>query len=133
MEGIKESKIEAHDGYVIAKPLDGSAEFETPLDTLVTVNLFGFTPKMKDIIVDNFAKFLDDNIDRLDSEYLVPDIINNEIEAGNIHFKVKGTNSKWHGVTYREDKRAISEFNEYIKEGVYPEKLFESGKTLCKK
>ena len=134
LEGIKESKIEARDGYVIAKPLDGSAEFETPLDTLVTVNLFGFTPKIKDIIVDNFAKFLDDNIDKSDSEYLVPDIINNEIEAGNIRFKVKGTNSKWHGVTYREDKDELVEaINEYIRKGVYPEKLFESGKTLCKK
>ncbi len=132
--GIKESKIEAHDGYVIAKPLDGSAEFETSLDTLVTVNLFGFTSEIKDIIVDNFAKFLDDNIGKLDSEYLVPDIINSEIEAGNICFKVKGTNSKWHGVTYREDKDELVEaINEYIKEGVYPERLFESGKILCKK
>ena len=134
LEGIRESKIEAHDNYVIAKPLDGSAEFETSLDTLVTVNLFGFTSEIKDIIVDNFAKFLDDNIGKLDSEYLVPDIINSEIEAGNICFKVKGTNSKWHGVTYREDKDELVEaINEYIKEGVYPERLFESGKILCKK
>ena len=132
--GIKESKIEAHDGYVIAKPLDGSNEFETSLDTLVTVNLFGFTPKIKDIIVDNFSKFLDDNLDKLDSEYLVPDVINSEINNGHITFKLKGTNCKWHGVTYREDKEELVDaIEDYIKEGVYPEKLFQKGKTFFKK
>ena len=125
LEGIRESKIEAHDSYVIARPLDGSDEFETSLDTLVTVNLFVFTSKIKNIIVDNFSKFLDDNIDKPDSEYLVPDIINSEIKKGNISFKVKGTKSKWHGVTYKEDKDELVEaINEYIKAGVYPEKLF---------
>ena len=125
LEGIKESKIEAHDNYVIARPLDGSNEFETSLDTLVTVNLFVFTSKIKNIIVDNFSKFLDDNIDKPDSEYLVPDIINSEIKKGNISFKVKRTKSKWHGVTYKEDKDELVEaINEYIKAGVYPEKLF---------
>ena len=125
LEGIRESKIEVHDSYVLAKPLDGSNEFETSLDTLVTVNLFVFTPKIKDIIVFNFSKFLDYNIDKPDSEYLVPDIINSEIKKGNISFKVKGTKSKWHGVTYKEDKDELVEaINEYIKAGVYPEKLF---------
>ena len=125
LEGIRESKIEAHDSYVIARPLDGSNDFETSLDTLVTVNLFVFTSKIKNIIVDNFSKFLDDNIDKPDSEYLVPDIINSEIKKGNISFKVKGTKSKWHGVTYKEDKdELVDAINEYIKAGVYPEKLF---------
>ena len=123
--GIKESKIEAFDDYVLAKPLDGSLEFKTSLDTLVTVNLFGFTSKIKDIIVDNFSKFLDYNIDRLDSEYLIPDIINREINNGNICFKVKGTSSKWYGVTYKEDKdELVRAIREYVREGVYPEKLF---------
>ena len=125
LEVIKESKIEAHDSYVVAKPLDGSKEFETSLDTLVTVNLFVFTPKIKNIIVDNFSKFLDDNLDKLDSEYLVPDVINSEINNGHITFKVKGTNCKWHGVTYREDKEeVIKAIDNYIKEGIYPNKLF---------
>ncbi len=134
LTGITESKIEAHDGYVVAKPLDGSQPFVTANDTLVTVNLFGFTAKMKDIIVNNFSTFLENNISKLDSEYLVPDIINSEINKGNISFDVKGTSSKWYGVTYKEDKRELVEaIDDYIKEGVYPEKLFKNGKTLCKK
>ena len=125
LEGIKESKIEDYVDYVLAKPLDGSSTFETSMDTLVTVNLFGFTSKIKDIIVNNFSEFLDKNIDNLNSEYLIPEIINSEIKQGNLIFKVKGTDSKWYGVTYKEDKDELVEaINEYIKAGVYPEKLF---------
>ena len=103
-------------------------------DTLVTVNLFGFTSKIKDIIVNNFSEFLDKNIDNLNSEYLIPEIINSEIKQGNLIFKVKGTDSKWYGVTYKEDKSELSEaIKNYIKEGIYPEKLFEKGKVFCKK
>ncbi len=134
LKGIKESKIESHEDYVIAKPLDGSLEFEAPLDTLVTVNLFGFTPKIKDMIVENFSEFLKTNIGKLDSEYLVPDIINQEILKGNLTFKVKGTSSKWYGVTYKEDKEELVEaIRDYIKADVYPKELFEKGKVLCKK
>ena len=134
LEGIKESKIEDYVDYVLAKPLDGSSTFETSMNTLVTVNLFGFTSKIKDIIVNNFSEFLDKNIDNLNSEYLIPEIINSEIKQGNLIFKVKGTDSKWYGVTYKEDKSELSEaIKNYIKEGIYPEKLFEKGKVFCKK
>lgn len=134
LEGIKESKIEDYVDYVLAKPLDGSSTFETSMNTLVTVNLFGFTSKIKDIIVNNFSEFLDKNIDNLNSEYLIPEIINSEIKQGNLIFKVKRTDSKWYGVTYKEDKSELSEaIKNYIKEGIYPEKLFEKGKAFCKK
>lgn len=134
LEGIKESKIEDFKNYVLAKPLDGSQPFETSMDTLVTVNLFAFTSKMKDIISVNFSRFLDENIADDTSEYLVPEIINFEIQKGNLTFKVKGTNSKWYGVTYKADKEELVDaIDKYIKEGVYPKQLFEKGKTFCKK
>ena len=96
-----------------------------PLDTLVSMNSFVFSPKIKDIIVSNFSKFLDKNIDKESSEYLIPDIINEEVQRGNIKVKVSATDSVWHGVTYKEDKDAIvSAIREYIEKGVYPEKLF---------
>ena len=131
---IKESKIENFDSYVLASPLDGSYSFKTNLDTLVTVNLFGFTSKIKDMIVNNFSLFLEDNINKWDSEYLIPDVINNEIKKGNVSFLIKSTSSKWYGVTYKEDKEdVVSAINQYIKAGVYPEKLFDNGKILIKK
>lgn len=134
LEGIKESKIENFGNYVLAEPLDGSQSFETSMDTLVTVNLFAFTSKMKDIISVNFSRFLDENIADDTSEYLIPEIINSEIQKGNLTFKVKGTNSKWYGVTYKADKEELVDaIDKYIKEGVYPKQLFEKGKTFCKK
>lgn len=134
LDGIKESKIKRVDDYIFASPLDGSESFKTSLDTLVSMNAFVFSPKIKDIITTGFSSFLNDNIDKMDSEYLVPDVVNAEVKKGNIKLKVNATDSIWHGVTYREDKAELVEaINEYIKEGVYPEKLFENGKVLCKK
>lgn len=125
---IKESKIENFGNYVMVKPLDGSSSFKTGLDTLVTVNLFVFTSKMKDIFVNNFKVFLDNNIDKLDSEYLITDVITDEIKKGNISFLIKGISNKWYGVTYRDDKDdLVLAINQYIEDGIYPKKLFNNG------
>ena len=125
LNGIRESRIERSGDYILVKPLDKKEEFNMPLDTLVSMNSFVFSPKIKDIIVSNFSKFLGKNIDKESSEYLIPDIINEEVQRGNIKVKVSATNSVWHGVTYKEDKDAIvSAIREYIEKGVYPEKLF---------
>ena len=44
---------------------------------------------------------------------------------GNISLYVCNTDSKWHGVTYKEDKEeVIKAIDNYIKEGIYPNKLF---------
>lgn len=125
LEGIKESKIEKVDDYILALPLDGSESFKTSLDTLVSMNAFVFSPKIKDVITNGFSNFLEDNINKMDSEYLIPEVINDEVKKGNIKLKVKTTDSIWHGITYKEDKeKLVLAILEYIKDGVYPEKLF---------
>ena len=76
------------------------------------------------VICDNFGLFLDKHND-LDSEYLVPDVINSEVFKGNISLSVCDTNSKWYGVTYKDDKDMVIEaISKYIQDGVYPKKLF---------
>lgn len=125
LKGIKECKMEVCGDMILASPLDGSDSFKTSFDTLVSMNAFVFTKEVLDVIVNNFSIFLKDNIDKLDSEYLVPDVINHEVSLGNLSFNIRKTNSKWHGVTYKEDKEeVIKAIDNYIKEGIYPNKLF---------
>ena len=125
LKGIKECKMEVCGDMILASPLDGSNSFKTSFDTLVSMNAFVFTKEVLDVIVNNFSIFLKDNIDNLDSEYLVPDVINHEVSLGNLSFNIRKTNSKWHGVTYKEDKEeVIKAIDNYIKEGIYPNKLF---------
>ena len=125
LKGIKECKMEVCGDMILASPLDGSNSFKTSFDTLVSMNAFVFTKEVLDVIVNNFSIFLKDNIDNLDSEYLVPDVINHEVSLGNLSFNIRKTNSKWYGVTYKEDKEeVIKAIDNYIKEGIYPNKLF---------
>ena len=125
LKGIKECKMEVCGDMILSSPLDGSDSFKTSFDTLVSMNAFVFTKEVLDVIVNNFSIFLKDNIDNLDSEYLVPDVINHEVSLGNLSFNIRKTNSKWHGVTYKEDKEeVIKAIDNYIKEGIYPNKLF---------
>ena len=62
----------------------------------------------------------------LNSEALLPDVVEKNIFNGKIKLKNVPTNSNWYGVTYKEDlegvKKAISDL---IKEGVYPNKLWK--------
>ena len=125
LKGIKECKMEVCGDMILSSPLDGSDSFKTSFDTLVSMNAFALTKDVLDIIVNNFSIFLKDNIDNLNSEYLVPDVINHEVSLGNLSFNIRKTNSKWHGVTYKEDKEeVIKAIDNYIKEGIYPNKLF---------
>ena len=125
LKGIKECKMEVCGDMILSSSLDGSDSFKTSFDTLVSMNAFALTKEVLDIIVNNFSIFLKDNIDNLNSEYLVPDVINHEVSLGNLSFNIRKTNSKWHGVTYKEDKEeVIKAIDNYIKEGIYPNKLF---------
>ena len=124
LKGILESKLEVLGNKIIASPLDGSTSFDIPLDILVSMNAFVFTVDILNAICDNFTLFLDKHND-LDSEYLIPDVVNSEVSKGNVSLYVCNTDSKWHGVTYKEDKGAVVEaINNYISSGVYPKKLF---------
>ena len=126
LETIVESSISVENGKMIAKPLDGSSAFKVDDDTLTAVNLFGFTSNFMRTIQSGFAEFLDQNLNSLDAEYLVPDIINDEIKQENISVYVKSTSAKWHGFTYKEDKElVIQAVNNYITEGKYPKNLWE--------
>ena len=126
LENIVESSIDFENDYVVAKPLDGSPSFKVDDETLTSVNLFGFTPNFMRTVLNGFTLFLDNNINDLDAEYLIPEIINDEIKNGDASVYVKTTSSKWYGFTYKEDKDLVVQaVNNYITEGRYPKNLWD--------
>ena len=77
-------------------------------------------------IEEEFPKFLDENINNLDAEYLVPDIISKQINDKTATVYIKGTTAKWHGVTYKKDKEdLVNAINIYINEEKYPRYLWK--------
>ena len=122
-----ESKIERVKEKIIATPLDGSPNFTITEDTLVSMNLIGFSKNIIEYIKINFPSFLDANRDNLlTCEYLIPDLIFKAIKENKADVQVLKTLAKWHGVTYKEDKEeVVKAIADLIKEGEYPSNLWQ--------
>ena len=59
------------------------------------------------------------------AEYLLPSIIDRCIREGRASVRVLETKDRWFGVTYKEDKPAVTaSIRKLIDAGIYPEKLF---------
>ena len=124
---LVESSIEKRDNKLIATPLEDGEEFEVSGDDLVSMNMFGFTPKMFDCLEEGFPKFLDSHKDNLEKcEYLIPSIVFDEIAKGKATVEVLKTSAVWQGITYREDKdKVVSEIKKLVDSGEYPAGLWK--------
>ena len=124
---LVESSIEKRDNKLIATPLEDGEEFEVSGDDLVSMNMFGFTPKMFDCLEEGFHKFLDSHKDHLEKcEYLIPSIVFDEIAKGKATVEVLKTSAVWQGITYREDKdKVVSEIKKLVDSGEYPAGLWK--------
>ena len=124
---LLESVIEKKDGKLVATTLEDGEEFEVSEDDLVSMNLFGFTPKLFDYLEESFPKFLDEHKDNpLKCEYLLPMIVFDYIRQGKIAVQVLKTDAVWQGITYREDKdKVVSEIKKLVDAGEYPEGLWK--------
>lgn len=121
---IVESKIEFADGVYEASSLFTCEEVKVNDSTPVSMNMFGFTPRIFDLIVSNFKEFLETN-DIMTLEYLIPVEVSRYLSKDLVKVKVLETTSKWFGITYKEDKELlVSKINELIKEGEYPRNLW---------
>lgn len=94
-------------------------------DTRVSMNFWGFTPKVFEIALKMFPQFVEENADNPKAEFFIPSVPDYMVRKGIAKFKVIPTSSKWFGVTYSEDKPIVQEsISKLIAEGVYPAKLF---------
>ncbi|MBQ8302106.1 MAG: nucleotidyltransferase [Clostridia bacterium] len=103
---------------------DGESQVDLPADTVVSMNLWGFTSEFISECKTRFAAFLGENIDKNPEkcEFYIPTVVSQLISEGKADVKVIETNDKWHGVTYKEDKPdVVAAFKRLIAEGKYPE------------
>jgi len=118
-----ESSIDRVNGKLMATPLEGGDEFEVAEDDTVSMNMFGFTPRMFKCLEKGFPIFLDSNKDNIEKcEYLIPSVVFEEIEKGNATVEVLETSAVWQGITYREDKdKVVREIKALVDNGEYPQ------------
>ncbi|AOW10614.1 nucleotidyltransferase family protein [Flavobacterium gilvum] len=125
LTGVTErTHIEKIDGKLMRK--DDNEDF-VPIDenAVVSMNFWGFTPKCFDFGEKLFEEFLEKNHDDLKAEFYLPSIVNEILKSGKATVEVLQSDSKWFGVTYKEDKEIVQKaINELKKQNFYPTNLW---------
>ena len=106
---------------------DGKTFTDLPGDTIVSMNLWGFTAKMIRELDERFAAFLDNAIvtNPLKGEYFLPSVVNDQLVAGTATVRVLPCEETWYGVTYREDLDSVKAAIAGMKaKGIYDENLW---------
>ncbi len=97
-------------------------------DTVVSMNMWGFTQSILPEIHDRFADFLKKNlpVNPIKCEYFLPFVVDELIREDKAEVTVLKSCDRWYGVTYKEDKPAVVKAIAALKEeGCYPRKLWE--------
>ena len=125
MREIKEIvKVEAGAQYV-----NGKGEMEDlSVNSIVSMNFFGFTPDYFEYSDELFVAFLDETMKsgNLKSEYLIPTVVAELKKQGKAEMKVLSSDATWFGVTYKEDKPFVMQkIVDLIENGTYPQDLWK--------
>jgi UTP-glucose-1-phosphate uridylyltransferase len=109
-----------------AKYTDASSQVH-PLsgDEVVSMNMWGFTPRIFEHLEREFAGFLHQRLQDEGAEFYIPSVVNALVGSGQARLKVLRSPDSWLGITYRDDRPAvIAGIRGLIERGVYPEKLW---------
>ena len=106
--------------------LDDDEYFDIPGDTLVSLNLWGFTPKVFDDAYRYFLEFFGEDGDFLKKEFYLPTIVDKSIKEGISNVWVLSTTAKFCGMTYKEDRIELEAYiKSLVNDGVYPSNLWK--------
>ena len=98
-----------------------------PLDTVVSMNCWGFTPDLFRHLETELRGFYEAVVptNPLKCEFYLPFAVQAQMEAGLCDVAVYPTESVWQGVTYPEDKpRVKAAIANLIAKGEYPADLW---------
>jgi hypothetical protein len=87
--------------------------------------MWGFTPRLFDILETSFIDFLKKHGDEMKSEYLIPTVVADIIDDHQATFKSYVSDSNWLGVTYTADKPSVQkDLKTLVDDGSYPTPLW---------
>lgn len=96
-----------------------------PLDSHVSMNMWGFQPEYTKLLEEGFTAFLKLMKDPLTDEFLLPIFTNALIHEGKVKVKVLESHDRWFGITYKEDLPSVLEnFQSLYDKGVYSHDLY---------
>lgn len=114
------------DGRIAYAADGGEPAGEIAPGTPVSLNLWGFTPSFVGELEAGLRRFFAERLPEnpLKGEYYLPFAVDELLKAGKASARVLETDSRWFGVTYREDKPIVTEAIRHMTEqGEYPADL----------
>ncbi len=120
------TRIEKYDGG-IHFTLDGKSWTDLAPDTVVSMNLWGFTPGFLEEVRERFPVFLNtvirENPEK--GEFFLPVTVGQLLQENKADVRVFSSPDKWYGVTYAADKpQVIAALRHMTEEGLYPDGLW---------
>ena len=106
---------------------DGETWTDLPGDTIVSMNMWGFTRSYLDEAEARFPAFLEETAktNPLKGEYFLPSVVSQLLTDGKARVRVLSSEDKWYGVTYKEDKPVVVNALAAMRhDGTYPENLW---------
>ena len=125
-EIIERTRIEKYEGGIHFTE-DGEIWTDLSEDTIVSMNMWGFTPSFLEEIEKGFTAFLDKTLktNPLKGEYYLPLVVQSLLAEDRATVKVLTSPDKWHGVTYAADKpMVVAALKEKTEAGLYPNGLW---------
>lgn len=124
LQGIQEqTHIEKRPGGAVYTEDGGGSWKEIDTDSIVSMNMWGFSMSILKELKERFPAFLTQGFQEnpLKCEYFLPSVVGDLLAEGKASVEVLKSTDQWHGVTYQEDKKSVSEAIRKMKEaGEYP-------------
>lgn len=115
--------IAPYDGGIHYSEDGGESWTDLDENSVVSMNLWGFTPAYIAEAKAGFAEFLRENlpVNPLKCEYYLPSVVTAALQQGKADVRVLTSTDKWHGITYREDKpELVAALQQMSAQGLYP-------------
>lgn len=110
---------------------DGKNFVKLSGESIVSMNLWGFSETIVDELWKRFPIFLADNLpsNPQKCEFFLPTVVNEQIKDGSATVHVLPCEENWFGVTYKEDlENVVNAIKEMKLQGIYTEDLWKEVK-----
>ncbi len=121
------TKIETYEGGIHHTLDDGATWQDLPADTVVSMNMWGFTPSFLAELFSRFPAFLDKALEEnpTKAEFYLPLAVAELLAENKANVRVLESPDKWYGVTYAADKpQVVAALKGMTEQGMYPDGLW---------
>lgn len=122
--GIQErTRIQRVGAEIVAE--DDAGRHTLAPDTLVSMNLWGFTPALFASLANGFESFLLERGNDPKAEFYLPAHVDTLIRSDRATVSVAASPELWLGITYPDDRPSVAAgIRKLVASGVYPERLW---------